>query len=57
MLRLFIRDVPILANRQPRLQPAVPNDISQTITTPPFYRLKLPFSVVARLDPVIYLKE
>ena len=24
---------------------------SQTITTPPFYRRKLPFSMVARLDP------
>ena len=29
---------------------------SQTITTPPFYRRKLPFSVVARLDPVTYVK-
>jgi hypothetical protein len=29
---------------------------SQTITTPPFYRRKLPFRVVARLDLVIYVK-
>ena len=29
---------------------------SATITTPPFYRRKLPFRVVARLDLVIYVK-